>query len=252
MVNWDNIKFRASSWGNLLTEPQSKSDKDAGILSVTCQKELIKIYNIEKYGRKKDVVTKQMEKGTMVEDDSIRLFSMLEGELYFKNEQQIENQYFKGHPDLFIGDDIYHAIEVNDIKSSWELETFTPKLIEGIDKTYEAQLNVYYDLTGASNGNLVYCLVSAPESIVLSEKRRLLYSMDVVTEESPAYVKAAKELEKMMIFDDIPPHERIIKINVPKNEELIEKMKNKVPKLREWLYNFEKKHLSLYSKYTIV
>lgn len=252
MINWDNIKFRASSWGNLLTEPQSKSDKDAGILSVTCQKELIKIYNIEKYGRKKDIVTKQMEKGTMVEDDSIRLFSMLEGELYFKNEQQIENQYFKGHPDLFIGDDIYHATEVNDIKSSWELDTFTPKLIEGIDKTYEAQLNVYYDLTGASNGNLVYCLVSAPESIVLSEKRRLLYSMDVVTEESPAYVKAAKELEKMMIFDDIPPDERIIKINVPKNEELIEKMKNKVPKLREWLYNFEKKHLSLYSKYTIV
>lgn len=246
MTNWDNVKFRASSWGNLLSEPQSKADKDAGILSITCQKELIKIYNLVKYGRKKDVVTKQMEKGTMVEDDSITLFSMLEGELYFKNDQQVENDYFTGHPDLFIGDDIYHATEVNDIKSSWELDSFTPKLIEGIDRSYEAQLNVYYDLTGASCGHLVYCLVSAPESIVLSEKRRLLYSMDVVSEESPSYVKAAKELERLMIFDDISPEERIIKIPVPKNDELIEKMKNKVPKLREWLYNFEKKHISMY------
>jgi hypothetical protein len=46
MINWDSIKFRASSWGALLTEPKTKSEDS---LSVTCQKELIKIYNQEKY-----------------------------------------------------------------------------------------------------------------------------------------------------------------------------------------------------------
>lgn len=59
-IIWDNIRFRASSWGNLLTEPRSKSE---GALSVTCQKELIKIYNREVYGRIKDITTKQMDKG---------------------------------------------------------------------------------------------------------------------------------------------------------------------------------------------
>ena len=42
-IDWSKTKFRASSWGNLLTEPLSKEDKAAGVLSVTCQKELIKI-----------------------------------------------------------------------------------------------------------------------------------------------------------------------------------------------------------------
>lgn len=247
-MNWHSVTFRASSWGNLLTEPQSKAAKDAGELSVTCQKELIKIYNEVKYGRKKDIVTKQMQKGTMVEKDSILLFSVLEGKLYLKNEERLTNEWFSGHPDIYDGDSITATEQVWDIKSSWELDTFTPKLIEKLDAGYEAQLNCYYSLTGAQGGGLAYCLVSAPPGIVMDEKRKLLYSMDVVSEESPQFKKAAEELERNMIFDDIPPEERCIRIPVPRNEELIQKMKDKVPRLREWLADFEKKHLAQYPK----
>lgn len=59
-IDWDKVKFRASSWGNLMTEPVSKSDKEAGKLSATCQKELIKLYCQLKYGRKRDITTKHM------------------------------------------------------------------------------------------------------------------------------------------------------------------------------------------------
>lgn len=247
MIDWNTVRFRASSWGNLLSEPQTKAAKEAGELSVTCQKELIKIYNLIKYGRKKDLVTKQMEKGTMVEGDSITLFSTLEGKLYYKNDVELENEWFTGHPDIFSGETIQNAEEVNDIKSSWELDTFTPKLIEKLDAGYEAQLNVYYSLTGAKYGHLVYCLVSAPMNMVLEAQKRLLYSMDVISEESPDFQKAAAEVERMMVFDDIPPQERVIKIPVPRNDELIQKMKDKVPILRQWLADFEKKHLSQYT-----
>lgn len=248
MINWDEVKFRASSWGNLLSEPLGKADKEAGVLSLTCQKELIKIYNLLKYGRKKDVFTKQMEKGKLVEDESIKNYSILEGQVYEKNEQSLENEWFTGHPDIYLGEDIYNAIEVDDIKSSWELDTFTPKLIEKVDSGYEAQLNCYYSLTGAKSGNLVYCLVSAPFSILESEKRKLLYSMDVATELAPEYLQACLDLEKLMVFEDIPIEERVIKIPVTRNDELIEKMKAKVPRLREWLAEFEQKHLKMYSK----
>ena len=78
-MDFSTIKFRASSWGNLLTEPVSKADKEAGKLSVTCQKELIKIYNQVVYGRKKDITTKQMDKGTQAEPDSIMLLNRVEG-----------------------------------------------------------------------------------------------------------------------------------------------------------------------------
>jgi hypothetical protein len=248
-VDWSKVKFRASSWGNLLTEPRTKADKEAGILGVTCQKELIKIYNLLKYGRKKDITTAAMEKGKLVEPDSIRLFSLVEGKLFWKNEDPLENEWFTGHPDIFAGSDTIHdAEEVHDIKSSWEMDSFTPKLIEELDAGYEAQLNVYYSLTGAQGGALVYCLVSAPPNILESEKKKLLYSMDVATEYSPEYLEAAAELEKLMVFDDIDYRERCIKITVPRNDDLIEKMKAKVPIFRQWLADFEKKHMSQYPK----
>ena len=246
--DWQTVKFRASSWGNLLSEPVTKADKEAGKLSLTCQKELIKIYNQVLYGRKKDITTKQMDKGKQVEEESIKLYSMVEGRIFYKNEDGLENDFFTGHPDIFTGDNIQNADEVDDIKSSWELDSFTPKLIETIDKGYEAQLNVYYDLTGAKTGNLVYCLVSAPIGIVENEKKKLLWSMDVISEFSPEYLRASEELEKLMTFEDIDYRERVIKIPVPKNEELIQKMKDKVPILRNWLQEFHEKHMGLYPK----
>jgi len=247
-MNWENVKFRASSWGNLLTDPVTKAAKEAGELSVTCQKELLKIYNREKYGRRKDIVTKQMDKGIICEPDAIDLFSRVEGKLYYKNEDELENEWFRGHPDIFAGDNIQNADEVSDIKCSWELDTFIPKLVDGLDKAYEAQLNVYFSLTGAQSGAIVYCLVSAPSNIVESEKYSLLRRMNVATEDNPDFKKACEEVEKNMIVEDIDYRERVIKIPVVRNDELIEKMKVKVPILRKWLSDFEKKHMNLYPK----
>ena len=247
-TNWDEIRFRASSWGNLLTEPVTKAAKEVGELSATCQKELIKIYNQEVYGRRKDITTRQMDKGKQVEPESIMLASMVEDKYFEKNVEPLENEWFTGHPDIYIGDDVRHATECHDIKSSWDLDTFMPKLIEEPDKGYVAQLNVYYDLTGAKSGSLFYCLVSAPPNILEQEKRSLLFKMNVATEYAPEYLEAAKELEKNMIFEDIDYRERVIKINVPRDDELIEKMKAKVPKMRTWLKNFHEKHMKLYHK----
>jgi len=243
-IDWNIVKFRASSWGNLLAESKDKATP----VGKTCAAELIKIYNQVKYGRKKDITTKQMNKGKLGEEDGITLVCRVEKQLYVKNQEQLENEWFTGHPDIFLGESIQKAKQVHDIKCSWELDTFTSKLIESVDKAYEAQLNVYYSLTGAESGSLMYCLVSAPQQIVEQEKRSLLWKMDVSTELNPDYIEAAKELEHLMIFEDIPIQERLIKIPVPRDEKLIEKMKAKVPLFREWLSNFEKKHTSLYPK----
>lgn len=247
-IDWNKIKFRASSWGNLLTESKDKKEP----IGKTCQAELIKIYCQEVYGRKKDITTKQMDKGIQAEGDSISLLSMVDGEFYFKNEERLENEWFSGHPDILTGESIQSAKEIGDIKTSWSLETFMPKLVEEPDKAYVAQMNVYYDLTGASSGFLAYCLVNAPINIIEQEKRSLLFKMNVATEYAPEYIKAAEELEYLMVFNDIPPEERVIKIPIPRDEELIEKMKAKVPRLREWLHEFHKKHKSLYKTQEVV
>jgi hypothetical protein len=242
-MDWSKIKFRASSWGALMTEPREKAAKDRGELSKSCQKELFKIYNLEKYGRKKDIVTKQMTKGTLVEPESIALLNKVEGKEYIKNEEQLSNEWFTGHPDIFIGEDIRKAKEVHDIKSSWELDTFTPKLVEEIDDAYNNQLQVYFDLTGSKEGSITYCLVNAPDMIIQNEMKNLLYNMNVISEESPEYRLAAAELLNNMVFDDIDYRERVIKQIVYRDDELIAKMKSKVPVLRKYLAYIESLHI---------
>lgn len=237
-VNWDAVKFRASSWGGLLAESKDKKEP----VGKTAAAELIKIYNYEKYGRKKDITTPQMDKGKSVEGDSIEIFGRVEGIQFTKNDEKFENEWFTGHPDII------HENSVYDIKSSWELDTFIPKLLETIDRGYEAQLNCYYDLTGAQGGAIVYCLADCPPEVLLGEKRKLLYQMNVISEESPEYIRESINLENRLTFPDIDLRERVIKLEVPRNEELIQKMKDKVPIFREWLANFEKKHMNLYPK----
>lgn len=241
-IDWSKIKFRASSWGNLFTEPATKAAKERGELSKTCQRELIKIYNQVKYGRKKDIYTIKMDKGTQVEPESISMYSRVENKYYQKNDTQLENEWFTGHPDLFLGEDVYHATEVDDIKSRWELDSFTPKLIDEVDTSEELQLQVYFSLTGALSGAIVNTLVSAPPNIIESEKRKLLFGMNVISEFSPEYLEAAAEMEFNMVFDDIPEEERVIKQEVQRNEEIIQQMKDKVPRLRQFLADLDEKH----------
>lgn len=248
VINWDSVKFRASSWGNLLSEPQSKADKEAGKLGVTCQKELIKIYNWVKYGRKVELSGKQIEKGNVCEPESINLYSMVEGVIYEKNEHQLENDWFTGHPDLYLGTDIYNADEIDDIKTRWSIESFMPKLIEKVDAGEIAQMNVYYSLTNAPKGAIVNTLVSAPDYMVEEAKYYALKKLNVATEYSIEAIPAMMEVELNMRFEDIPMQERVIKTPVDRDDELIEKMKSKVPIFRQWLADFEKKHKSQYPK----
>lgn len=247
-INWNKVKFRASSWGNLMTEPREKAAKDRGELSKTCQGELIKIYNLLKYGRKKEVVTSKMDKGIQAEEESITIFSRVERKLFFKNQEPLENEWATGHPDIYEGEDVRSAISIWDIKSRWELDSFSPKLVEEVDKGEEYQLQCYFSLTGAQYGGIANTLVDCPMNILMDEKRKLLYSMNVATEESPEYLEAAAELEKLLTFPDIDYRERVIKQEVVRNDETIEKMKAKVPIFRQWLVDFEKLHMRQYPK----
>lgn len=248
MTDFSQIKFRASSWGNLMTEPREKAAKERGELSKSCQKELIKIYNQEVYGRKKDITAKQIRKGIAAEDDSILLFGRVENKTFIKNIHRLENDWFCGCPDIYEGEDILQATEIHDIKTSWDLDSFTPKLIEGIDDGYEYQLQCYFSLTGAQKGSVAYCLVSAPIEILMEEQKRLLFASDVISEESPEYQLAAAEMAKNMVFEDIDYRERVIKHVIYRDDEIIQKMKDKVPALRKWLSDFHELHMNQYPK----
>lgn len=240
-MNFDNTLFRCSSLGHLMTNPVNKSDKETGNLSEGAKAHLIDVYISNKFGRQTDISNKYIEKGLMVEEDSITLFSRVKKTFFQKNEIHLHNEFIKGTPDLYTGLEISAAESIIDLKSSWDIYTFFRVLSKDINSIYYWQLQGYMALTGAKKALLAYCLINTPEPMIEEEKRRLFYKMNVVTTESPVYVEACKELEKAMIYDDIPIHQRLIEFEVKRNVEDINRIYKKVEKARIFLNEFEMK-----------
>jgi hypothetical protein len=238
MINFNETLIRASSVGYLMTEPVSKADKEAGLLSKTAQKHLLDVYITEKYGRKRDIQTKQMKKGVEVEGDSIEMLSKYLGNKLEKNEERFKNDFITGLPDIINGN------EIIDVKSSYDLWTFLGNIPDKLDSLYYAQLQSYMWLTGAIKGTIAYCLCNTPENIIQQEKYYLLKKMNVVSEESPEFVRESLKLEFNMKFDDIRLEEKILLFNIDRDEDFILKIQQKVAAARKFLLEIELKHLN--------
>jgi hypothetical protein len=243
-MNWNEILIRCSSLGALMTEPKDKASKEMGELSKTAKTHLKSIYIREKYGRQKDVVTKQMQKGLDVEEESITLLSRVQKKMLYKNEERLNNGYITGLPDIFEGENIRNAKSITDIKSSYDLFSFLGNIGEPLDRDYYYQLQGYMALSGAPVAYIAYCLVNTPQNIIDGEKYRLLKSMNVISEESPEFVKEAMKIEKNLTFDDIPKEERVLIFKVEKDDDIIEKINLTVIKARTYLAEFEQTHLN--------
>jgi hypothetical protein len=238
---FENTLFRCSALHNLMTEPLLKADKEAGLLSKTAKTYLMEVYIKEKYGRENNFSSKYTEKGILVEEDSIELYNLISKKFYLKNERNLKNKYISGTPDLFAGLEIEDAEMIIDIKSSWDIFTFFKVQTEPVNTAYWWQLQGYMALTGAISSRLVYCLVNTPLHLIDDEKRRLLYKMNCVSEESPEYIKACKELDRLMIFDDILAEKRVFEIYINRDEEAIQKIYAKVEKARQYLCELDEK-----------
>lgn len=213
---------------------------------------LKRIYGELKYGKKtayKEKGNKYTNKGLLAEASALKLISDLDGVEYAKNEIRINNEFLSGIPDTFIGESIYNAEYVPDVKSSWDWDTFSDSLDKDLNPLYWWQIQGYLALTGASAGEVSYCLISMPESLLNDELRYLadrvqkkLNVIDVtITKE---YKEAAISLVNNLTFDEIPPEERRQRFLVDRDEEAINKIYEAVPKCREYLQELQEKHLT--------
>lgn len=150
------FKMRASMAGVLLTEPKKKTDLIAKTVEIYLQewmKEQI-------YGARKEIKSKYLEKGTVMEAEAIDKAIEWAGlPFVIKNEANFEDEFFTGTPDI-IGNDF-----IADTKCSWDCFTF-PLFDEEIEnKLYLAQLQVYMHLTGKKKAKLIYMLLNTPDYI---------------------------------------------------------------------------------------
>jgi len=220
----NNILFRCSSLGYIMTEPKSKSEA----ISETAKTHLIDVFVSNKYGRNTDVFNRYTAKGMMVEEDSLTLYSRFKGKFYKKNELRIANGWISGCPDIILND------LVVDIKSSWDIYTFFRNTAK-LNKQYYWQLQGYMALTGKETSKLAYCLVNTPDILIQDQKRKLLWQMGLIDDTDKTYEEACSELDKLAVYDDIPLEEKVIEIEIKRNDEDIEKIYHRVDQCREYM-----------------
>lgn len=208
---------------------QELEDKDAKPIELSdgTKSYLKQWYIQDQFGRRKEFSNKYTEKGTLVENQSIDLFSRVTGTKgACKNEQRFENEWCTGEPDILL----MTSDKVVDIKSSWDIFSFPMLKEEQDNKTYWWQLQGYMFLCGKERAELAYCLVDTPEYLIESEFNRQKWA--VLEEEHEAF-KA--ELRKNMTFSDIDDALKVKIFKVERDNNAIERMKKRVMACREYL-----------------
>jgi hypothetical protein len=259
-MNANEIKFRCSSLGHLMTDPREKAKKESGELAETVKTHLVDVFVSAKYGRREEIMGKYLDKGNEREEDAITLVSRVTKRFYKKNTERLTNDYISGELDLFLGETVDNADETIDTKVSWSANTFFRAKNKPLDKMYEWQGVGYMALSGAKKHTVAYCLVNGTESAIANEKRILSYQngmMDAGGNPSLEFIERCKQIEINHIFDlaafqkeyphydfandvskwtyDIPMEERLFMISFERDEAEIERLYQRIRDCRRWM-----------------
>ena len=233
-----------------------KENSKKVILSDTCIGYLMDEYSWMRYGfvrvTRELLDVPQMQKGKIVEPESLALLSLVDDVEYIANvspekeRERVYNEYLSGEVDAWAGESIMTAQIIPDIKSIWDHPTFLTKIIEPITKDNDWQVKGYMDITFAPVGFIANCLVSAPEEEINKMKFRLLNKLNVATEEAPEFKYKWNLIEHSMRFNHLPIHQRVHKTNVnpmTAHERLM--VYDRVKVCREYLWKFHEQYESL-------
>jgi len=218
-VDFSKQKFHPSSLKLLMTNSRTKSEP----LSETAKGCLHEIYIEEVFGRRKTISSAAMKKGTAVETDSLDLLQSVTGEVYFKNQETIENEYLIGTPDVI---DKKNS-KVVDIKSSWDIWTYSRVTGDSALKDYAWQVKGYMWLTDTRSAQLVYALVNTPEFIIEDELYKMSFTLPHNTD--------MEQFRPNFIFDDIPSEMRIKRFEVAYFDEEMSELRSRLDLCREYL-----------------
>lgn len=194
------LRIRCSSLSKIMTEPKSKDE----ILSVGAKTYIEDLAKEFVYGYVKEVSSKEMEKGLIVEQACIDLLNEVLFTNYVKNTERRENDWLTGECDIFTGR------KIHDIKAPWSLATFPATVFAGRDKDYEWQLRGYMMLWNVDESEIDYCMVSTPDELIRYEPESIHY------------------------VDHIDPMLRVTRVPYARDKSLEDKIKRKVDAAREY------------------
>ena len=215
------MKIRCSAIGKLMSTPRSKGE----ILSETAKTYIQDLFKEKELGIAREFWSRYTDKGIQMEDEAIDFAGQVLGwDFVVKNEQGYENDWITGTPDVIT------KYLLADIKCSWDGNTFPLFDTELKNKDYFFQLQGYMWLTGLDQAELVYCLMDTPHQIVEDEVRRAHWKAGLIDED----LDLREAVQSQHTFDHLPNNLRVKRFIIRKDEEAIEKIKEKVELAREY------------------
>lgn len=215
------MKIRCSAIGKLMSTPRTKGE----ILSETAKTYIQDLFKEKELGIAREFWSRYTDKGLQMEDEAIDFAGQVLGwDFVVKNEQGYENDWITGTPDVITKD------LLADIKCSWDGNTFPLFDTELKNKDYYWQLQGYMWLTGLEQAELVYCLMDTPHQIVEDEVRRAHWKAGLIDED----LDLREAVQSQHTFDHLPNNLRVKRFIIRKDEEAIEKIKEKVELAREY------------------
>lgn len=146
-----------------MAEPRNKVDKEAGKLSETT-KTFVNEWIIEQiYGVKKDISSKYIDKGNLMEEEAIKELGNYHRDFYLKNTDHFDNGYMTGTPDIITENKIL------DVKCSWDCFTFPLLETDLPNKDYYWQMQGYMQLASKEHAEVIYCLMNTPLELAYNE-----------------------------------------------------------------------------------
>lgn len=213
------------------------------VLGDTCITYLMEVYAWETERmvslNKEALETMPMLKGKKGEREAGLLLSVVDGEMYLSNKERICNDYLSGEIDFYLGEHIYAAKNITDIKISFDYPIYLKKLHTGLESGQMEQLQGYGDISTAQELYVANCLVSFTPEMVEDMKWKIMKKTGVVTEESPEFKELWQTLERSMFYDHINPNLRVSKIKIePFTEFERIRLYDRVKYCRDFLYKF--------------
>ena len=211
------FKISCSQIGLIMTESKPKGGLSVGAKTYCENWLLSKIYEKQKMFQ-----SKYTNKGILCEEETILFLEDAENwGIAFKNDIRKSSDYIHGECDVLLVD------KVVDIKNSFDFSTFPIFENEIPDKNYNWQIQGYMHLYKRKKGEVIYCLMDAPEEIIRKE----------------AYFKLGRDYTEIQYLDfaqqyfysHFPNELRIKKFEFEFDSEKIKAVEDKVKLCREYI-----------------
>ena len=201
------MKARCSMLYRLIGEPKTKADREAGKITDTAKSAVREIAKLDLFGWQQFEGNKFTEKGLMLENEAIKLSGLKRGLPLKKNSERRENDWITGECDIYVPT----RKLIIDTKCSFDIGTHPFFADEAEDKAkkagYDIQMQGYMWLWDCEEAQIDFVLFPTPEELL-------------------GYGQSTERY--INLVEQIPQHQRITTVTIKRDEQIIEKIQERV------------------------